>query len=154
MKSARAETAPGVIKACLLLLLFAVLIACRLGAGDDSGNRKRSGSNGSKSEAKSEANSELCRKYESCGCISYEDCMRGFENDTNLEKPGVRECMLNSSCESLCANDPDGCKGQQQQNGTGGGASRSNCSAISCSKNSDCPSDCYGGCDGVRCYSF
>ena len=151
------EMGQTALKACCLLLLFAVLIACRLGgdgASDTSRNKKRESSGGSsKSEAGDAANAELCRKYESCGCVSYASCMEQFEGDPNLEKPGVRECMLNSSCQSLCANDPDGCKGASSGSDAGSGT-RSNCAAISCSKNSDCPADCYGGCDGVRCYSF
>lgn len=158
MKRVRKEKGNDLFKGCWFLLLCAVLVACRLGSDSETSsnnsNRRESGSrSSSQSEAKSEANAELCRKYESCGCVSYASCMEQFENDPNLEKPGVRECMLNSSCESLCANDPDGCKGQSGGTGTGTGT-RSNCAAISCSKNSDCPSDCYGGCDGVRCYSF
>jgi hypothetical protein len=143
------------LKACCLLLLLAALIACRLGGdgGSDTGRGKprASGSGNSRSEAGDEANAELCRKYESCGCVTYASCMEQFKGDPNLEKPGVRACMLISSCQSLCASDPDACK--SGGTGTGSGA-RSNCTAISCTKDSDCPADCSGGCDGVRCYSF
>jgi hypothetical protein len=139
-----------VIKLCYLLLLLSVLLACRLG-GDNSSRRSSS----SDRKSKDGPNAELCRKYDSCGCQSYDQCMEKAEGEPNLEKPGVRECMLNSSCESLCAGKPDGCTGGSSS-GQGGDTTprRSDCANIQCSKNSDCPSDCYGGCDGVRCYSF
>ena len=100
-------------------------------------------------------NSELCRKVDSCGCQTYEQCMAAFENDPYIDQEGVRECMVKSSCQSLCAGKPDGCPGVNRGAGNPGTDSRrSNCAAIPCSKSSDCPSDCYGGCDGVICYSF
>jgi hypothetical protein len=162
MKIVRKETGRAIFNAFCFLLLFAVLTACRFGPSEESNNsnnrRRESGSSssGSKSEGGNEANAELCRKYDSCGCQSYDDCMKGLENDRNIEKPGVRECMLNSSCQSLCAGKPDGCTGQSGSTGAGSGGTqpRSNCAAIPCSNKSDCPTDCYGGCDGVRCYSF
>ncbi len=140
-------------KFCCLLLLTLLLAACKPGANADKGNASAGGAGGG------EVNAELCRKYESCGCESYEDCMRNAAKAPDLDKPGVRECMLKSSCESLCLGFPDGCVkqgggGQPGAGGAGGGQGRSNCTAIRCSKNSDCPSDCYGGCDGVICYSF
>ena len=130
---------------CCLFLLLAALLACRLG-GD-----KSNSSSARKSE--DSPNTQLCKKYESCGCQSYDACMEQAANEPNLKKPGVRECMLNSSCESLCAGKPDGCTGTSSSQGSTA-PERSNCAAISCSKDSDCPADCYGGCDGVRCYSF
>ena len=138
-------------KFCCLLLLLLALAACKPGA--NKGGASTEGAGGG------EVNAELCRKYESCGCESYEDCMRNSARAADLDKPGVRECMLKSSCESLCLGFPDACfkeggGGQPAPGGTGGGRQRSNCAAIRCSKNSDCPSDCYGGCDGVICYSF
>src|SRR5215213_3836708 len=135
---------------CFLLMMMACLLACRLsggGADDNGGNSAQDDSDS--------PNVQLCKKYDSCGCQSYKDCIAAAKNSPALEKPGVRECMLASSCESLCAGKPDACMGQSA--GEGGSSTtpqKSNCSAISCSKNSDCPSDCYGGCDGVRCYSF
>ncbi|HWS99004.1 MAG TPA: hypothetical protein VN256_01950 [Pyrinomonadaceae bacterium] len=140
-------------KFCCLLLMALALAACKQGANN--GNASTGGAAGG------EVNAELCRKYDSCGCESYEDCMKNAARAADLDKPGVRECMLKSSCESLCLGFPDGCfkegggGGQQPgAGGAGGGQQRSNCTAIRCSKNSDCPSDCYGGCDGVICYSF
>lgn len=131
---------------CLLFLLT-VLLACKFGASDGNSDSAR--------KTKGGPNAELCRKYDSCGCQAYDDCMAEAEDSQDLEKPGVRECMLQSSCESLCAGKPDGCLGQSKPGRSGStGAERSNCAAISCSRNEDCPSDCYGGCDGVRCYSF
>ena len=128
---------------CCLLLLLAALLACRLGGDRSSSERKSENS----------PNAQLCKKYDSCGCESYDDCMKKAEGEPNLEKPGVRECMLNSSCDSLCAGKPDGCIGTSPSQGDTT-PKRSDCANIQCSQNSDCPSDCYGGCDGVRCYSF
>jgi hypothetical protein len=142
------RTKSSLAKLCCLFLLFVILVACKLtgGLGDND--------NGSTSSVRDDRNAELCRKIDSCGCQSYDDCMTLFENDQNLEKPGVRECMLNSSCDSLCAGKPDGCGGGASKGNGSTVPERSNCAAIPCSNNSDCPSDCYGGCDGVRCYSF
>lgn len=133
---------------CCLLLLLMALLACRLSADNENESATQS--------AKDEANAELCKKYDSCGCVSYKACLESSRKDTNLDKPGVRACMLASSCESLCDAKPDGCIGGRAASEGGGAAApqRSDCSSVSCSKNSDCPSDCYGGCDGVRCYSF
>ncbi|HEX8143953.1 MAG TPA: hypothetical protein VF553_15245 [Pyrinomonadaceae bacterium] len=133
---------------CCFFLLLLALLACRLSGGADD-----NGGNTSEDE-RDNPNVQLCKKYESCGCQSYRDCMAGAKNSPSLDKPGVRECMLASSCESLCAGKPDGCLGQSAGQGSTTTPQKSNCAAISCSKNSDCPSDCYGGCDGVRCYSF
>ncbi|HKQ54118.1 MAG TPA: hypothetical protein VJT74_17205 [Pyrinomonadaceae bacterium] len=138
-------------KFCCLLLLCLALAACKPRAGN--GRASAEGAEGN------EVNAELCQKIASCGCGTYEDCMQGAANAPALKQPGIRECMLKSSCESLCLKVPDGCineGGGGGQTGAGGGSTggRSNCAAIKCSKNSDCPSDCYGGCDGVICYSF
>lgn len=148
---------PKLTTACCLLLLLGVLVACNISTNDN-GNRSPSNrandNSGSTSASNQDSpNAEVCRKYESCGCAVYDKCIETLENSSDIDKPGVRECMLASSCESLCAGDPDACK-----RGSNGGSTtapqKSNCAAISCSKNSDCPADCYGGCDGVRCYSF
>jgi hypothetical protein len=136
-------------KFCCLLLLTLALAACKPGANAGNERASAGGAGGN------EVNSELCRKYDSCGCQSYADCMKGAAESPALDKPGIRECMLKSSCESLCLGVPDGCVNQGGgQSGSGGTGGRSNCAAIRCSKNSDCPSDCYGGCDGTICYSF
>ena len=145
MKTCEGATMRLITKLCCLLLLFAALLACRLGDSSRSRTADRKSENS--------PNAQLCKKYDSCGCESYDDCMEKAEGEPNLEKPGVRECMLNSSCDSLCAGKPDGCTGTS--NGQGDTTpKRSDCANIRCSQNSDCPSDCYGGCDGVRCYSF
>ena len=136
------EAGRWVAKFCLLLLPCLALCACKPGADAGGGGA---------------ANEELCRKYAACGCEPFADCMKNAARAPDLDKPGVRECMLRSSCESLCRGVPDGCVkegGGGGQPGAGGGGTRSNCTAIRCSQNSDCPSDCYGGCDGVICYSF
>ncbi|MBD0325733.1 MAG: hypothetical protein ICV68_04845 [Pyrinomonadaceae bacterium] len=108
---------------------------------DDSGAPFTQQTAGTKAE-------EACRRYESCGCQSFAQCMAEIGNDPSIEA-GIGDCMIKSSCESLCAGKPDGCPKTNS-----GGPQRSNCSAIPCSKNSDCPADCYGGCDGVICYAF
>jgi hypothetical protein len=142
MKNCEGRTKSLIMKLCCLLLFFAALLACKLG---DSA-RTRKSENG--------PNAQLCKKFESCGCQSYDDCMAQAEKSDALEKPGVRECMLNSSCSSLCAGKPDGCTGGASSGQGDTTPKRSDCSRIRCSRDSDCPSDCYGGCDGVICYSF
>jgi hypothetical protein len=133
---------------CCLLLLCVVLLACRLsGEVNDNGG-------GTSDAAKDEANAQLCQKYDSCGCASYKACIETSRKTKSLDEPGVRECMLASSCQSLCDAKPDGCTGGSAAGGGTAAPKRSDCSSVSCSKDSDCPSDCYGGCDGVRCYSF
>ena len=149
------KTGANRAKSCCLLLLTLALAACKPGANAGKGKASTEGAAGGGGEV----NAELCRKYDSCGCESYEDCMKNSARAPDLDKPGVRVCMLRSSCESLCLGFPDGCVkedggGQPGAGGAGGGQGRSNCAAIKCGKNSDCPSDCYGGCDGVICYSF
>jgi hypothetical protein len=144
------KTGANRAKFCCLLLLAVALAACKPGANAGNSRASAEGAEGN------EVNAELCRKYASCGCQSYEDCMKGAANSPALRQTGIRECMLKSSCESLCLGVPDACINESggQQPGAGGTGGRSNCAAIRCSKNSDCPSDCYGGCDGVICYSF
>jgi hypothetical protein len=149
MKANECGTNHVVTKLCFLLLLLVVLLACRLG-----GDNRSSRSSSSERKSKDGPNAQLCKKFDSCGCQSYDDCMEKAEGDPNLEKPGVRECMLNSSCDSLCAGKPDGCTGTSSSRQGDTTPRRSDCANIQCSQNSDCPSDCYGGCDGVRCYSF
>ncbi|HJU55729.1 MAG TPA: hypothetical protein VJ715_14190 [Pyrinomonadaceae bacterium] len=139
-------------KFCCLFLLTLALAACKPRGGAGNSRASAEGAEGS------QINAELCRKYDACGCQAYDDCMKAAADSPSLNKPGVRECMLKSSCESLCLGVPDACINQvgggQSGSGGAGGQQRSNCSAIRCGKNSDCPSDCYGGCDGVICYSF
>lgn len=114
----------------------------------DDGGASPSQTSGSKAE-------EVCRRYESCGCQKFDECMAQIGNDPVVERAGNGDCMIKSSCQSLCANRPDGClKTNTDAGNPATGPQRSNCSAIPCSRNSDCPSDCYGGCDGVICYSF
>ena len=152
------------------LLLFFIVLACNIssdrdapkGAGDTPeavGKKPDSKQGGGKIEkkrtdqaAQEDANNprvEICRRYEECGCQSYESCLEQLENDSTPDEAGIKECILNSSCQSLCAGKPDGCPNRKTDS-----PRKSNCAAVSCSKNSDCPGDCHGGCDGVRCYSF
>lgn len=93
---------------------------------------------------------KICKKYAACGCQSYKSCMEDLENDPTPDEPGILECILNSSCKSLCAGKPD-CGGNRPGSNQ---PKRSNCSQIRCNKDSDCPGDCYGGCSEGRCYSF
>lgn len=149
MKNREGRTTNRLAVLSALFLLIVILLACRLTGGlGDSDSRR------STTKPKDDRNAELCKKYDSCGCQSYDDCMAAAENEINLEKPGIRECMLASSCESLCAGKPDGCIGGASGGDGGATPKRSNCAAISCSKDSDCPADCYGGCNGVICLSF
>lgn len=93
---------------------------------------------------------KICKKYAACRCQSYESCMRDLENDPTPDEPGILECILKSSCKSLCAGKPD-CGGNRPRSNQ---PKRSNCSQIRCSRDSDCPKDCSGGCSEGRCYSF
>ncbi|HEX8494847.1 MAG TPA: hypothetical protein VF658_18540 [Pyrinomonadaceae bacterium] len=137
------------VKLCVCLCVSAALVGCVNNANVQSTDN-RSASRGGESRAE-----EVCRRYASCGCQSFDDCMSQIGSDPAIDQPGIGDCMLKSSCQSLCAGRPDGCpKTGTGAGNPGGGQQRSNCSAIPCSKNSDCPSDCYGGCDGVICYSF
>lgn len=92
---------------------------------------------------------KICKRYESCGCQSYKSCMEQLKDDPTPDEPGILECILKSSCKSLCAGKPD-CGGDRPK----AAPKRSNCSQIRCSKDSDCPGDCHGGCSDGRCYSF
>ena len=154
------------ITLCGFFLLSLALISCQpsgntsnsQSAATPAGTAGRSTgtSSGDEATAKDNLYSELCRKYDSCGCQKYDDCMAQAANSPALEDATLRACMTKSSCASLCAGRPDGCL--SQGSGGGGGPStgqqRSNCAAIPCSKDSDCPSDCYGRCNGTICLSF
>jgi hypothetical protein len=97
---------------------------------------------------------QICRKYDACGCQKYDDCMAQIGNDPSIDQPGIGDCMLKSSCQSLCAGHPDGCPRTNAGN-SGSAPQRTNCAAIPCSSNSDCPTDCYGGCGDSRvCLTF
>jgi hypothetical protein len=132
------------------LLLGVALMACSQGGGPNNVASSRGGDEDS-------AYAELCKKYEACGCEQFAQCMKEAANSPELQKPEVRECMLKSSCQSLCAGHPDGCvadSGGGPGGGTTSGSKEPNCAAIPCSKNSDCPVGCYGGCGGGVCLSF
>jgi hypothetical protein len=146
-----------------LALLFLLIASCSFGDKNKKGDGKSQQNSGrAQSENKPATdtsdeqresdgpNAALCKKYDECGCQAYDDCIAGLKGDQNIDKPGVRDCLMLSSCQSLCANQPDGCKG----GGNSGTQQRSNCAAIRCSRNSDCPSDCYGGCKEGLCYMF
>lgn len=94
---------------------------------------------------------KVCRKYDSCGAQSYDDCMAEAEK-VNYDDE-VYECILKSSCKSLKLGQPDACSGagnnppvyEQKQ---------APCPQIRCSKNGDCPGTCYGGCKNGICLLF
>jgi hypothetical protein len=92
-----------------------------------------------------------CQKYESCNCQEYGKCLAEAEK---LNYPDeVWECMLKSSCESLCAGKPDACRSAESSPKADGPETPS-CPQIRCSKNSDCPGGCYGGCSDGHCLLF
>jgi len=167
MKQGHIAMQMPLVKLCCCLFLILTLVACRNSASSDnpstssaSGTQSNSAStssetsddgSGSAPQQSAGRNDEVCRKYDSCGCQKYDQCIAELENNATVDNPGARECLLKSSCQSLCAGQPDGCS--KTDTGTTG-PQQPNCTAIPCSKNSDCPSNCYGGCDGVICYSF
>lgn len=164
-----------IVKLCGCLLLSATLAACGDNASTGSTDNRRTSSGGetqdnAASTTQTSADdsapatqqsagslaTQVCRKYDSCGCQKYDDCMAQIGNDPSIDQPGVGDCMLKSSCQSLCAGKPDGCAGSNPGAGNPGGApQRTNCAAIHCGKNSDCPTECYGGCGDFHiCLSF
>ena len=95
----------------------------------------------------------VCRKYDECGSQDYEDCIEQAENLYYEDE--VWACMLDSSCESLRAGKPDACiKGENNPQTTDTLPKRSDCYGTTCTRNSDCPGDCYGGCKEGHCYMF
>lgn len=96
---------------------------------------------------------EVCKKYDECGSQDYDECMKQAENLYYEDE--VWACMLDSSCESLSAGKPDACiKGENNPQTTDTMPKRSDCYGTTCSRNSDCPGDCYGGCKEGHCYMF
>lgn len=93
----------------------------------------------------------VCEKYDSCGCQTYEQCMGEAEKSNYPAE--VLECILKSSCESLCAGKPDACP-SADSNPQAGGPERPPCPQIKCTKNGDCPGGCYGGCVDGHCLLF
>lgn len=137
---------------CFLVFGLA-LMSCRPGAGSGSFNTASSEGVGDV------ANAELCKKYEACGCQQFEQCMRDAANTPELQKPEVRECLMKSSCPSLCAGHPDACfanSGPQDAGTSGPGQvpQKPGCAQIHCTSKSDCPTECYGGCGMGVCLSF
>lgn len=165
------------MRVCGCLLVAMALMACagnsNTGGGGGSDNRAASPSSGTRdngsatsqtasddgsaptTQASTERNREVCRKYDSCGCQKYDECMASLENDPYIDQPGIRECLLKSSCGSLCAGRADGCPGTSGASNPSTAPQRTNCAAIPCGQNSDCPTECYGGCGDSRvCLSF
>lgn len=105
----------------------------------------------SSSGANDDLKKKVCKKYDSCGCQDYDECMAEVENLNYADE--VWECMLKSSCESLCAGDPDGCK-KSGDNPKTTAPDVPNCSQTSCTKNGDCPGGCHGGCIHGYCSLF
>ena len=94
---------------------------------------------------------KVCEKYASCGCQEYEKCMAETGNSTYSDR--TYECVLKSSCESLCAGKPDGCS-SAESTPPAGAPETPGCSRIRCSNNNDCPGGCYGGCSDGYCLLF
>lgn len=94
---------------------------------------------------------KVCKKYDECGCQDYEECMEQLADLYYEEKTWA--CLLKSSCEGLCAGQPDGCL-NGENNPTTTAPDVPNCSGTSCTRNSDCPGGCHGGCSEGRCYLF
>ena len=153
----------------VFLLLLSVVLACKLSLNNDetrrnvetetiqensnAGNVNRKNGKTPKNQIADDPDNprvEICKKYESCDCQTYESCMSDLKNDSTPDEPGILECIRNSSCESLCAGKPDGCPRRKTETAP----QRSNCSQIRCSRDSDCPGDCHGGCSGGVCYMF
>lgn len=121
-------------------------------ASRQAGGGERAGAEGEAGGAQRSSDDprvKICKRYESCGCQSYESCMEQLKDDPTPDEPGILECIMKSSCKSLCAGKPD-CGGERP----GAAPKRSNCSQIRCRRDADCPGDCHGGCSEGRCYSF
>lgn len=94
---------------------------------------------------------QVCRKYDECGSQDYEECV---EQAAELYYDDeVWACMLESSCESLRAGKPDACM-KSQNNRSTVAPDVPDCYGTTCTRNSDCPGGCHGGCSEGRCYLF
>lgn len=94
---------------------------------------------------------QVCRKYDECGSQDYEECVEQAEDLYYDDE--VWACMLDSSCESLRAGKPDACmKSKNSQVTTAPDVP--DCYGTTCTRNSDCPGGCHGGCSEGRCYLF
>ncbi len=156
------------------LILLIIVLACNLSQISDTskpenkkpettGNKETGGIEKVETLSQSNKNSKnavnssedlkkkVCQKYDACGCQDYEECTAEAEN-LNYED-AVWECMLNSGCESLCAGKPDACPGAGNNPKTTA-PDVPNCSGTTCSRDSDCPGGCHGGCSEGRCYLF
>jgi hypothetical protein len=94
---------------------------------------------------------KACEKYATCGCQEYEKCMEEIGNLNYSDK--AYECVLKSSCESLCSGKPDGCSSAESPP-LGSVPQTPDCSRIRCTSNNDCPGGCYGGCSDGYCLLF
>jgi hypothetical protein len=136
------------VEFCCFLLVGLFLMACQNGGNSNSTASAQGGDDA--------ANAELCKKIEACGCEKFTQCMQSLASSADVKKPGVRECMMNSTCPSLCAGHPDACFGDSTGSGQGAGTAppKTSCTNIPCSKSSDCPVGCSGGCELGHCLSF
>ncbi|HSK73724.1 MAG TPA: hypothetical protein VK892_18650, partial [Pyrinomonadaceae bacterium] len=125
MKNNKSEWQKQTVKLSGFLLLFFIALACNLSQNFDKSESKKPETTGKETrgiekieappKSKKGENSavsgshdlkkKVCKKYSECGCQDYEDCLAEAE-DLHYED-AVWECMLNSSCESLCAGKPD-----------------------------------------------
>lgn len=94
---------------------------------------------------------QVCRKYDECGSQDYEECMEQAANLYYGDE--VWACMLDSSCESLREGKPDACL-KTQNNQPTVVPDVPDCYGTTCTRNSDCPGGCHGGCSEGRCYLF
>ncbi|MBA2731783.1 MAG: hypothetical protein H0U54_02705 [Acidobacteria bacterium] len=125
----------------LLIFTFSLLSVSACAANWSQGNSAGEGTYQKK----------VCEKYAACGCQDYEKCI---EETGNLKySDRAYECVLKSSCESLCAGKPDGCSGAESIP-QGGVPQTPDCSRIRCTSNNDCPGGCYGGCSDGYCLLF
>lgn len=100
----------------------------------------------------------VCKKYDGCGCQPYDECVEVSQTEptrSSLAMPGVRDCLVSSTCESLCAGKPSACTGGAGGGGGGGGGS---CGDITCSEtaggNQPCVDAGCGSCYFGHCTLF
>ena len=182
MKNYKSQEQKYVVKLSGFLLLLFIVLACNISQSPDKSktenNKPETANNKSEttekkdtggieklktqakpkkdektafSSATEDLKKQVCRKYDECGSQDYEECME--EAADLYYEDEVWACMLNSSCESLRAGKPDACmKSNNSQVTTAPDVP--DCSGTTCTRNSDCPGGCHGGCSEGRCYLF
>jgi hypothetical protein len=182
MKNYKIQEQKYVVKLSGFLLLLFIVVACNMSQNSDKpkteSNKSETESNKPektekkdtagieklKTQAKPKNNEksafssttedlkhQVCRKYDECGSQDYEECI---EQAADLYYDDeVWACMLDSSCESLREGKPDACMKAKNNQGTVV-PDVPNCYGTTCTRNSDCPGGCHGGCSEGRCYLF